>query len=153
MPTQGIPPPVVRRSQSAHFIFFPANARRERNVEFVICHCSACGAFIAMRGARYHPPPTPLFAPTPTHSFLRASGTLLLTLIFCSGQTDLFLKNPSRFADVARAHVEQHARQDASGAAPKGATSERKSCSPRSSEELKVGDARQASCGGICPSA
>eukprot|EP00903_Cladosiphon_okamuranus_P022322 g20528.t1 len=26
--------------------------------------------------------------------------------------TELFLKNPSRFADVARAHVEEHARQD-----------------------------------------
>lgn len=37
-------------------------------------------------------------------------------------QTELFLKNPSRFADVARAHVEEHARQDkpspASGKAP-----------------------------------
>ncbi|CAM9564200.1 unnamed protein product [Ectocarpus fasciculatus] len=36
--------------------------------------------------------------------------------------TELFLKNPSRFADVARAHVEEHARQDkpspASGKAP-----------------------------------
>lgn len=37
------------------------------------------------------------------------------TLFFA--QTELFLKNPSRFADVARAHVEQHARQDTSRAA------------------------------------
>lgn len=33
-------------------------------------------------------------------------------------QTDLFLKNPSRFADIARSHVEKHARQGTSAVTP-----------------------------------
>eukprot|EP00904_Undaria_pinnatifida_P012782 jgi/Undpi1/8634/HiC_scaffold_25.g11099.m1 len=68
--------------------------------------------------------------------------------------TELFLKNPSRFADVARAHVEQHARQDSSsGAMSKGAASGRGSSPPRTTNDQKVSDKRHASSSGMRPSA
>lgn len=53
-------------------------------------------------------------------------------------QTELFLKNPSRFADVARAHVEQHARQDTSQGASEGRSSEGPSAPPPDRKDQKV---------------
>lgn len=60
-------------------------------------------------------PPSPQPSPNPSclPPFFRwfDLGAAASPLFFLS-QTELFIKNPSRFADVARAHVEQHARQD-----------------------------------------
>lgn len=41
-------------------------------------------------------------------------ATMFPLAVFCFSKTELFLKNPSRFADIARAHVEKHARQELS---------------------------------------
>lgn len=100
-----------------------------------------------------HGTTNPLFCAHRHARSLSCVGYSLLACVFCSDQTDLFLKNPSRFADVARAHVEQHARQDASGVASKEGASGRGSCSPRAIENGHAGDSREASHGDVAPSA
>lgn len=65
----------------------------------------------ALAVMRFEEPPLPVLA------YLTFSLPSQLTRPFPSwprscSQTEIFLKNPSRFADVARAHVEEHARQD-----------------------------------------